>query len=150
VTFAPKAAAWSIRCSFNRRTPRRCVGIVHNRAHSAHAYVQTRVLSTRQYPATAPSPRYTGEGTSLSDPYPHDAIFLWRAASPQALHLPRLHYLQPLPLCTGFAHLRPPTLSYWNRLFLIDASRALSLRVALKRASACFHSASTDRGNLRG
>lgn len=43
-----------------------------------------------QYPAPAPSPRHAGEGPSVSDPYPHDAFFRRPAASPQALHLPRL------------------------------------------------------------
>lgn len=47
-------------------------------------------ITNKQYPIPAPSPRYTGEGPSFSDPYPHDAIFRWPAASPQASHLPRL------------------------------------------------------------
>jgi hypothetical protein len=51
---------------------------------------QTVQKSSRQYPAPAPSPRHAGEGPSVSDPYPHDALYRRPAASPQASHLPRV------------------------------------------------------------
>jgi hypothetical protein len=54
-----------------------------------------RLCRIGQYPAPAPSPRFTGEGPSVSDPYPHDAFYRRPAASPQAFHLPRLDCLQP-------------------------------------------------------
>lgn len=44
-------------------------------------------------------PPHAGEGPSIPDPFPRDAVsylYRWPAASPQALLLPR-----PLQLCAG-------------------------------------------------